>query len=100
MDYSVTRDDHHISVALKGRFTFEDHRKFKTIMDMVEESGTQAISFDLQELAYVDSAAIGMLLLLKDMTDSRSIGVTLANANNQVKTILEISSLDQVFTIQ
>ncbi len=100
MEYSTTKDANHINVMLSGRFTFEDHNKFRTIMDMVRESGCRNLLLDFKNLSYVDSAAVGMLLLLKDVADECSMNITLANANAQVGKILEISNLGQLFAIR
>jgi hypothetical protein len=53
----------------------------------------------------MDSAALGMLLLLRDhcfdaTTEPASDSVSLLNANEHVATILQVSNFDQLFDIR
>jgi anti-anti-sigma factor len=54
---------------------------------------------DLKDATYLDSSALGMLLLLRDHAGGDSSQVKIVNCNADVKKILSISNFEQLFTI-
>jgi anti-anti-sigma factor len=54
---------------------------------------------DLKDATYLDSSALGMLLLLRDHAGGDSSQVKIVNCNADVKKILTISNFEQLFTI-
>ena len=55
---------------------------------------------DLNRTTYLDSSALGMLLLLRDHAGGDSAEIKIVNCNQDVKKILTISNFEQLFTIQ
>ena len=69
---------------------------------MVHEQAPQEVScyvVDLKDATYLDSSALGMLLLLRDHAGGDSSQVKIVNCNADVKKILSISNFEQLFTI-
>jgi len=54
---------------------------------------------DLAGTDYLDSSALGMLLLLKEKADSESCSVRLVGFTDEIKEILVIASFDKIFTL-
>ena len=86
---------------MTGRFTFSDNQKFKSILDMARGSDqpVHTIDIDLGRVEFIDSAALGMLLLLKDECATRNISLTLLNPRGQVEKIFELSRFHTIFNI-
>lgn len=86
---------------MTGRFTFSDNQKFKSILDMVRapDRPVHTVDLDLSKLEFVDSAALGMLLLLKDECATRNISLTLLNPRGQVEKMFELSRFQTIFNI-
>ena len=54
-------------ITLHGRFDFHAHRDLKSSYDPVlGAADVNAIEVDLGQVVYLDSSALGMLLLLKE----------------------------------
>lgn len=53
---------------------------------------------DLKEATYLDSSALGMLLLLRDHAGDDA-DVRVINSNSDVRKILAISNFDKLFDI-
>src|SRR5688572_830521 len=67
-------------IRLTGRFDFSGHREFKHCYEAaLEEPSVRRIDVDLRAVEYLDSSALGMLLLLREQADARSLPVSLLN---------------------
>jgi len=96
MDHSFTIHETFIEVNVKGKITFEDHGEFKTMIQELEKQPGKVISFDLSNLDYIDSAAIGMFLVMKDRVRSE---IQLKHAKGIVKKVLTLSNFGQMFVM-
>jgi anti-anti-sigma factor len=57
------------------------------------------IQVDLGGVDYLDSSALGMLLMLRDKAKGAGKEVSLANARGSVKQVIEIANFGKLFTI-
>lgn len=87
-------------VILSGRLTFADHVGFRSLIALLDEPGLKQLIFDLSAVDFVDSAALGMLLLARDTAASNNIYVVLRGARDRVKRIMEVAQFDTLFTIE
>ena len=87
-------------ITLHGRFDFNAHRDFKSSYDPVlSAADVNAIEIDLGQVVYLDSSALGMLLLLKEKAEHVNKSVTLTNCHGTVQQVLEIANFGRLFTI-
>ena len=54
---------------------------------------------DLKEATYLDSSALGMLLLLRDHAGGDNSDVRVVNSSTDVRKVLAISNFDKLFDI-
>jgi HptB-dependent secretion and biofilm anti anti-sigma factor len=88
-------------IHLTGRFDFSSHTEFKQCYEAaLTEPTVRRISVDLKSVEYLDSAALGMLLLLKERATARSLSVALVNCNGLVKELLDVANFGVVFEMQ
>ncbi|MER2102541.1 MAG: STAS domain-containing protein, partial [Pseudomonas atacamensis] len=59
----------------------------------------ESIVVDLKEATYLDSSALGMLLLLRDHAGGDESDIRVVNSSSDVKKILAISNFDKLFDI-
>ncbi len=86
------------SIRINGRFDFSLHNDFrKSYKDLDLTSGEYIV--DLSGTDYLDSSALGMLLLLKEHAESQNATVRLINYNDEIHEILTIASFDKLFTM-
>lgn len=96
---SESPDGKELVIHIKGRFDFSTHQDFRSAYEEVEDT-PESYVVDLREATYLDSSALGMLLLLRDHAGGDSHRVRIVNCNPDVKKILTISNFEQLFTIQ
>lgn len=96
---NISDDGKTASLRINGRFDFSLHNEFrKSYKDINLSSGEYII--DLGSTDYLDSSALGMLLLLKEHAESNSSTVRLINFSPEIKEILTIASFDKLFTLE
>jgi anti-anti-sigma factor len=85
-----------ITIDISGRFDFSVHQEFRQIYESAHSPGRQYI-IDLRQTEYVDSSALGMLLLLREHAGGDRANVQLLHCRPEVKKILTIANFDQLF---
>lgn len=95
---STTNDGREVTIEVSGSFDFSQHQAFRLIC---EKAGTEVQRFiiDLGAAEYIDSSALGMLLVLRDRVGGNRDKVRLTRVRPEVKKIFEIANFDQLFTI-
>lgn len=101
MEYTVSIAQQKPHVAMTGRFTFSDNQKFKMILDMIRAPSepVHAVEVDVSKLEFIDSAGLGMLLLLRDECNARNLSVALLKPSGQVEKMFELSRFQSIFNV-
>lgn len=102
MEYSVSSADGITLFQLVGRFTFSDNQCFHELLEYVQKmDGKQkTIAIDFSRVEFIDSAGLGMLLLMRDECAARKLAVQLRGAQGQVKKMFDLSRFETLFDIQ
>ena len=87
-----------LTIVIQGRFDFAAHQEFRNAYERVSTT-PQRLVVDLKGTTYLDSSALGMLLLLRDHAGGDSAQISLLNCNPDVRKILAISNFEQLFKI-
>jgi len=97
--WSSEGPDGELTIKIQGHFDFSAHQEFR---DAYEKSPGDSKGYvvDMKEATYLDSSALGMLLLLRDHAGGDSSSIEIINCNPDVKKILTISNFEQLFVIK
>lgn len=87
-----------LTIAIEGRFDFSTHLEFRRAYEEADGKPDKYI-VDLKFATYLDSSALGMLLLLRDYVGDDQANISIIHCNDEVKKILAISKFEQLFTI-
>jgi anti-anti-sigma factor len=86
------------TILVSGKFDFAVHREFRTKSEQaLGEAGVSEIVVDLTQASYLDSAALGMLLLTKERAASVSKRIALKSAPGTVQEVLKVANFDRLF---
>jgi anti-anti-sigma factor len=91
-------DGRKLVISIKGRFDFGAHQQFRDAYEKVFPK-PKTYEIDLKEATYLDSSALGMLLLLRDHAGGESAQVHITHSSTDVRKILAISNFDKLFSI-
>ena len=101
MDIKVTTAGNVSVINMKGRFDFSAHRVFKDAYEpLLQQKGNSTVEINLADVIYMDSSALGMLLLLHERAQAVGKEVVLSRANSTVLQILDIANFKKLFTIR
>ena len=94
----VSPDGKKLRISVKGRFDFGKHQEFRNSYERVDPE-PNSYELDLKETTYLDSSALGMLLLLRDHAGGDDSDIRVVNPNSDVRKILAIANFDKLFDI-
>ena len=87
-------------LSLKGRFDFSIHRDFRSgYENILKTSGLREIDVDLHGVDYIDSSALGMLLLLREKAMAQNVQMKLLSPQDSVRQVLEVANFGRLFNI-
>lgn len=100
MKFTSQIEDHTGTVKLEGRFTFETHPAFKSCTQALLDSRTlKRVVLDMEGVTYMDASSLGMVLLLRETTEGRSLALALKRPSPSVRRLLEIVQFEKIFEI-
>lgn len=86
-------------IKISGRFDFSLHKEFRDASNQFT-ADVKKIEVDLSMTNYLDSSALGMLLILRDKVAGNKDAVVIKGATTEVKKILQIANFDKLFTLK
>ena len=89
------------TINMTGRFDFNVQREFKEAYDsLISSSAVGLIDVNLSGVDYLDSSALGMLLMLRERSNTAGKSLRLSKPTSGVEQILEIANFAKLFTIE
>lgn len=99
MEYTLSQQDDHCVLDMRGTFTFSDNANFRKFISGIHNAKYTRVVLDFRQLEFIDSAALGMLLLLHDEAKKHNAHVRISDAGGQIKKMLQLSNFDEIFEI-
>lgn len=87
-----------VTISIKDRFDFTTHKEFRA--SYKDRSDAASYVINLKDVNYIDSSALGMMLLLREHAGSSHGKVIIANCNPEISKILAIANFDRLFEIR
>lgn len=92
-------EQHLAVVEMRGRFDFSLHKEFRAIYKGGLERGMKYV-VDMKQVDYIDSSALGMLLLLREQAAANGATVSISNCGPEIRKIFAIAQFERLFDIQ
>ena len=98
MNVTQEKSEKTVVVHLTGRFDFGSRKAFKDAMDqaMNEE---MPIVLDFGHVSFVDSSALGLLVIAHQTLKSRKIPFSLVNPQTYVRQVLDLANVAKMIPI-
>ena len=101
MQITSTEDSGRLVLKLAGRFDFHSHRDFRAAYEKaLESNGATTIEVNFEGVDYLDSSALGMLLLFREKAEASRKQIVLAGLKGTVKQVLDVANFGKLFTIK
>lgn len=95
----VSSDGKTVYINISGRFDYKVSQDFRDTYRQVPGQDGVAYYVNLSAATYMDSSALGMLLLLREHAKCRGGSVFIERPSEQVDNILKVANFNQLFTI-
>ncbi len=100
MQTNVLKEAGNAVVKLVGRFDFNTHRDFRSAYEpLIGDTDVRSVTVDFSGVDYLDSSALGMLLMLRDKLGGAGKEVALTGVRGNVKQVLDIANFSKLFNI-
>jgi anti-anti-sigma factor len=90
MKYAIDNKANGMNIALAGRITFADFADMNALIATIKEKSGRMVTLDLTAVEFIDSSALGMLLLIRDAVGGQN-RLSIQNAKGQVKRIMSLA---------
>lgn len=90
-----------IILRLEGRMDYPTHREFRDASDKaLDVPDVNTIIIDLALVNFMDSAALGMLLLLREKAELKERKIVLSHPSPSILQVLKMVHFQKFFEIQ
>ncbi|MFV2059081.1 MAG: STAS domain-containing protein [Gammaproteobacteria bacterium] len=86
-----------VTINIGEQFTFESHHEFRDAYRDQPRNTNYVIN--LSKTTYMDSSALGMLLLLREFNGENNT-IQITSCNEEISKIFEIARFDKMFLIE
>jgi anti-anti-sigma factor len=93
---SLSAPDGTMTLRITGRFNFSCYREFH---DKVAKAQANRFVVDLSKVEYMDSSALGMLLLLREKVKEDASRVQIVSGAGQPHEVLRLANFQRLFTV-
>ena len=98
MNITQKVSDGHVFVHMEGRFDFGTRKTFKEAMDQAIKEGMPVV-LDLGQVTFVDSSALGLLVISHQNLKNKKIPFSLVNPQTYVQQLLDLANVAKMIPI-
>ena len=92
----VSPDGSELTITIVGNFDFGVQNDFRT---SYENANAKTYVLDLMKTDYMDSSALGMLLMMREHAGGNKSNIMLKNCSQDIRTILSVANFQNLFSI-
>jgi anti-anti-sigma factor len=97
IDVTKTADGNVVTINVGENFDFAHHKEFRE--SYRHEPVNSNFIIEMSQAKYLDSSALGMLLMLRKYAGGDTASITLQSVPDEVKQVLEIANFHKLFKI-
>ncbi|MEM7525358.1 MAG: STAS domain-containing protein [Pseudomonadota bacterium] len=97
MNITEQRNGDAIAFIMEGDFTFRDHTVFDACRESIETGAFTSAHFDMTDVETVQTAAVGMLLLLADVAKQHKVRLSMTPPKGPARRLLALCRVDKAF---
>lgn len=95
---TVSNGGDKVTISVSGKFDFQLYDDFRSAYTETKGSST-AYEVNLSAADYLDSSALGMLLLLREHAGGDSSKIEITQISDDVRKVLEVANFGKLFNI-
>lgn len=88
-------------IRMEGRFDLHSILDFRnTVRPLLTDPEAETLVVDFSHVSFVDSSALGILLLLREQAEEKHKSVVLTHCGPDLQRVLSISQFNRLFRIE
>ena len=95
----ISHDGMTVQININGRFDFRLSQQFRNAYRQIPDHEGVTFHVDLKNTIYIDSSALGMMLLLREYAKCRGGSVIINSPSEQIDKLLKVANFEQLFVI-
>ena len=97
----IASDSGAVTIRVSGRFDFAVQNEFRDCYYNSTNNQDELPKFiiDMSGTNYMDSSALGMLLMMREYLGGNSADITIANSSADIKNILTVANFQSLFNM-
>ncbi len=97
----ITQEIHHKKAILRleGNFTYTQRKTFQEVLKTICTDQVDEVVIDLSQVAFLDSAALGLLMISHRQLGAERRKLSLAHPQPTVRQIIELANLHKTISI-
>jgi HptB-dependent secretion and biofilm anti anti-sigma factor len=99
VETKISDDGKTLTISITGRFDITTYKDFGEAYKDKPDSISKWV-IDMTEIEYMDSSALGMLLMLRERSGGDSAAIDIFNCSTSVKNILKMANFDKLFNME
>lgn len=88
------------NVNLSGELDVSNCNELKKYLNELLEKEMLNITLDIKNLEYIDSTGLGVIISILKVLKSNEKEISIINARDNIKKILNITGLDKIFNLE
>jgi anti-anti-sigma factor len=99
VEIQISEEGKVLTISISGRFDITIYKDFSDAYKNKLDSVSKWI-IDMNNTEYVDSSALGMLLMLRERAGGENADINIVNTSPGVKKIFETANFNKLFSIE
>jgi len=96
---TVSANGKDITIKITGRFDFAVQNEFRDCYHGIDSDDGASFTIDMNKASYMDSSALGMLLMMREHLGGNSANITISNSSADISNILTVANFQSLFKI-
>ena len=88
-----------LTAKLEGKFSYAECSSFLKETTAQLKTAAKTLVIDFEKVSYLDSSALGALLMLRERASASGKSIALSNCNGDVKDVIAISNFHKIIPI-
>jgi len=96
---TISDDGKVITISISGRFDFAVQNEFRECYYSSGPDDGLKFVIDMANASYMDSSALGMLLMMREHLGGNSANITLSHCTAEIRNILTVANFQSLFKV-
>ena len=100
MECQIVTGSEATEIRIADRLTYDDHPRFLDLKARALAAASRRVVVDVSGLDFIDSAGLGMLVILDEAARAAGVNVTLRGARGIVRKLMDLVNFNEIIKIE